>query len=137
MAQCACRARQRAWEAAKALAAVDVGDMGSHSLAPRIMHGCGHHNCAVVNIVSSQEGSVIDLTSTSTVRVMGSDEEEYDMGDGGSSTPVIRLVSRVLLYLVSDKIDTTKGAADRRTWARGSWTSSACIRFTLHVIIWI
>ncbi|KAE8810888.1 Omega-6 fatty acid desaturase, endoplasmic reticulum isozyme 2 [Hordeum vulgare] len=36
----------------------------------------GRRNRVVVNIVSSQEGSVIDLTSTGTVRVTVSDEEE-------------------------------------------------------------
>lgn len=70
------RARQWAREAVEALATVDVGEAGSHSPAHRIMHGRGLRNRAVVDIVSFQEGSVIDLMSTVTVRITGSDEEE-------------------------------------------------------------
>nr|ACC63518.1 unknown protein [Hordeum vulgare subsp. vulgare] len=50
--------------------------MESHSPAPRIMHGCGRRDRIVVDIISFQEGSIIELTSTGTVRVTGSDEEE-------------------------------------------------------------
>ncbi|KAE8809009.1 putative methyltransferase PMT17 [Hordeum vulgare] len=76
MARCARRATQQRREAAEALAAVDVGEVESHSLAPRTIHGCEHRNRVMVDIVSSQKGSVIDLTSIGTVRVTGSDEEE-------------------------------------------------------------
>ncbi|KAE8806568.1 ATP-dependent DNA helicase Q4 [Hordeum vulgare] len=69
------RARQRALEASKALTAVDVGEVESNSPVSGIMHECGRSNHVVVNIVSSQKGSVIDLTSTDTVRVTCSDEE--------------------------------------------------------------
>ncbi|KAE8774247.1 hypothetical protein D1007_53414 [Hordeum vulgare] len=72
------RARQR--EAAKALTAVDVGERESHSPMFRIMHGCERCNRLVVDVGSSQEGFVIDLTSTGTVRVTSSDEEECGMG---------------------------------------------------------
>ncbi|KAE8813912.1 Omega-6 fatty acid desaturase, endoplasmic reticulum isozyme 2 [Hordeum vulgare] len=65
----------RAREAVKALVAVDVEEAESHSLAPRIMHGCGHRNHVVVNIISSHEGSHIDLTSIGTVLVTSSDED--------------------------------------------------------------
>ncbi|KAE8794112.1 putative methyltransferase PMT17 [Hordeum vulgare] len=76
IARHACCARQRAREAAEALTTVDVGEAESHSPAPRIMHGCGRRNRFVVGIASSLKGSAIDLMSTGTVRVMGSDEEE-------------------------------------------------------------
>jgi hypothetical protein len=70
-------ARQRTWEAATALAAVDVGEAESHSSAPRMAHQSGHRNRIMVDVHgSSQDGSVIDPTSTGTVRVPGSDEEE-------------------------------------------------------------
>ena len=77
MARRARRVRHRAREAAAALAAVDVGEAESHSPAPRMAHQSGRRNRIVVDIgVSSPDGSVIDLTSTGTVRVPGSDEEE-------------------------------------------------------------
>ncbi|KAE8771259.1 methyltransferase pmt17 [Hordeum vulgare] len=76
MVWCACRASQRAREATEALMAVDIGEVELHSREPRIMHGCGRRNRIVVDILSSVEGSVIDLTSTGTVRVTASDEEE-------------------------------------------------------------
>ncbi|KAE8800893.1 Peptidyl-prolyl cis-trans isomerase CYP40 [Hordeum vulgare] len=69
------RAKQRLREAMNALEVVDVGEAESHSPTPRRMHGCSHHNRVVVDIGSSHEGSVIDLTSTDAVRT-GSDEEE-------------------------------------------------------------
>ncbi|KAE8785761.1 Peptidyl-prolyl cis-trans isomerase CYP40 [Hordeum vulgare] len=115
MARRAHRARQRAWDVAEALAATDVGDAESHSPAPRMLHECGRRNRVMVDVGSSQEGSVCDLTSTGTVRVTGSDEEELGMGDGGSSTPVSQQVSHVLLDLVGDRNDTVRGAASRRT----------------------
>jgi hypothetical protein len=77
MARRARRARERAREAAAALAAVDVGEAESHSPAPRMVHQSGRRNRVVVDVAgSSQDGSIIDLTSTGTVRVPGSDEEE-------------------------------------------------------------
>ena len=77
MAWLASHARHRAREAAAGLAAVDVGEAESHSLAPRMAQQSGRHNRIVVDIDgSSQDGSILDMTSTGIVRVMGSDEEE-------------------------------------------------------------
>jgi hypothetical protein len=60
-----------------ALAAVDVGEAESHSPAPRMVHPWRRRNRVVVDVAgSSQDESIIDLTSTGTVRVPGSDEEE-------------------------------------------------------------
>ncbi|KAE8803977.1 Peptidyl-prolyl cis-trans isomerase CYP40 [Hordeum vulgare] len=114
MARRARRARQRARDAAEALATVDVGEAESHSPAPHRVHHCGRRNRVVVDIGSSQKVSIIDLTSTGTVLITGSDEEESGMGDGGSSTPMSWLVSYVLLYLTGDRTDTLKSAATRR-----------------------
>ena len=47
----ALRARHRAREAAAALAAVDVGEVESHSPAPRMDHQFGQHNCVLVDVV--------------------------------------------------------------------------------------
>ncbi|KAE8770569.1 Peptidyl-prolyl cis-trans isomerase CYP40 [Hordeum vulgare] len=118
MARHARWARQRARDAAEALTAADVGEAESHSPVPRMLHGCGRCNRVVVDVSPCQEGSVVDLTLTGTIRVTRSNEEEWGMGDGGSLTPVSRLVSHVLLYLVGDHTDTMRGAASRRTWAR-------------------
>ncbi|KAE8774929.1 Peptidyl-prolyl cis-trans isomerase CYP40 [Hordeum vulgare] len=76
MTKLARRARQQAQEAAETQAMVEVGEVESHSPTPSIMQGCGRRNRVVVDIVSFQEGSVIDLTSTGTVRVTESDEEK-------------------------------------------------------------
>ena len=60
-----------------ALAAVDVGMTESHSPVPRTVPQSGRRTRVVVDIIgSSQDGSIIDLTSTGTVKVPGSDEEE-------------------------------------------------------------
>ncbi|KAE8796968.1 Peptidyl-prolyl cis-trans isomerase CYP40 [Hordeum vulgare] len=115
-------ARQRAQDATEAFAAVDVGEAGSHSPLLRRVHQC-RRNRVVVDVGSSQEGSVIDLTSTDNIRV--TDEEEWGMGNGGISTPVSRLMSHVLLHLAGDWTDTVRGTASRRTWARRNRTSSA------------
>jgi hypothetical protein len=57
--------------------AADVGEAESHSPAPRMAHQSGRRNRIVVNVGgSSPDGSIIDLTSTGTVRVPSSDEEE-------------------------------------------------------------
>ncbi|KAE8788970.1 hypothetical protein D1007_36830 [Hordeum vulgare] len=74
MARRARRASQRAREANEALAAVDVAE--AEYLAPHMLHGSGHHNRIVVDVISSHEGSIIDLTSIGTVRVTSSDEDE-------------------------------------------------------------
>ncbi|KAE8811653.1 putative methyltransferase PMT17 [Hordeum vulgare] len=63
-------------EAAEALAAMDIGEAESHPPTLRIMHECGHRDRVVADIVSSHEGTVIDLTFTGTLRVTGSDKEE-------------------------------------------------------------
>ena len=77
MARRARRARHRARESAAALAALDVREADSHSPAPHMAHQSGHRNRIVVDVGgSSPDGSVIDLTSTGTVQVSGSDEEE-------------------------------------------------------------
>ncbi|KAE8801286.1 putative methyltransferase PMT17 [Hordeum vulgare] len=76
MARRACRTRQRARDAAETLVAMDVGEAESHSSAPCRVHQCGRHNRVVVDVDSSQEGSLIDLTSTGTVWVTISDKEE-------------------------------------------------------------
>ena len=77
MARRARRAKQQAWEAAAALAVVDVGEAESHSPAPRMVHQSGRRNRIVVDVTgSSQDGSITDLTFTGTVWVTGSDEEE-------------------------------------------------------------
>ncbi|KAE8768751.1 Alpha-glucosidase yihQ [Hordeum vulgare] len=76
MVQRACHARQRAREAAEALPTVDVGEGEPHSPTTIRVHGCGHRNRVVVNVFSFQGGSVIDLMSTGTVRVTGSDVKE-------------------------------------------------------------
>ncbi|KAE8804394.1 Alpha-glucosidase yihQ [Hordeum vulgare] len=60
MARRARRVRQRTHEAAAALAAVDVGEAESHSVASRIMRRHGRCNRVVVDIDSFQEGSVND-----------------------------------------------------------------------------
>ncbi|KAE8775034.1 Peptidyl-prolyl cis-trans isomerase CYP40 [Hordeum vulgare] len=96
------RARQRARGAVVALAVTDVREAESHSLAPRRVQHCGRRNIVVVDVGSFQERSVIDLMSTSTVLITGSNEEDCGMGDVGSSTPMRRLVSHVLLYLVGE-----------------------------------
>ena len=70
MAWRARRVRQRAQEAA----AVDVIEVESHSPAPHMMQQSGRRNRVVVDVAgSSQDGSIIDLTSISTIRVPGSD----------------------------------------------------------------
>ncbi|KAE8804652.1 Alpha-glucosidase yihQ [Hordeum vulgare] len=71
MARPARRARQRAQDAA-----VDVRETESHSPSPHRMHQCGRRNRVMVDVGSSQEGSVIDLMSTVTVQVTGSVDEE-------------------------------------------------------------
>ncbi|KAE8798652.1 50S ribosomal protein L19, chloroplastic [Hordeum vulgare] len=48
----------------------------SREMAPRIMQRCGGCNRVMVDIIFSQGGSVIDLMSTGTFRVTGSEEEE-------------------------------------------------------------
>ena len=40
------------------------------------MHGSGRRNRVMVDIISSQEVSAIDLTFTGIVRVTGSNEED-------------------------------------------------------------
>ena len=70
------RARQPAREAAAVLAVVDIGDAESHSSASRMRHKSERRNCVVVHVVcSAQHRSIIDLTSTGTVRVPGTDKE--------------------------------------------------------------
>ncbi|KAE8795600.1 Peptidyl-prolyl cis-trans isomerase CYP40 [Hordeum vulgare] len=120
MARCARRTRQRSRDAAEALVAADVGGTESHSPTPRRVHQCAPRNRVVVDVGSFEERFVTDLMSTDTVWVTGSDEEELGMEDGGSLTPVSRLVSHVLMYLLDDRIDTMRDAASRR-----SRTSSA------------
>ncbi|KAE8774570.1 putative methyltransferase PMT17 [Hordeum vulgare] len=76
MARCAHRARKWSRDATEDLVAADVRETKSRSLAPRRVQHCGRRNRVVMDVGSSEEGSVIDLTSTGTVRVTGSDEEE-------------------------------------------------------------
>ena len=55
----------------------ELGGVESHSLSSRIADQYGCRNCVVVDVVGpSQDGSIIDLTSTGTQCVQGSDEEE-------------------------------------------------------------
>ncbi|KAE8820882.1 Peptidyl-prolyl cis-trans isomerase CYP40 [Hordeum vulgare] len=75
MARRARRARQRSRDAAEALAATDVGEAESHSPTPRRVQHYARRNHVAMDIGSFQEGFVIDLTSTGTVRDTGSDEE--------------------------------------------------------------
>ena len=71
------RARHRERVAAAALATVDVGEAKPHSPATHMVHQSGRSNRLVVDVAgSSHDGSIIDLTSTGTVRVLGSDEKE-------------------------------------------------------------
>ena len=55
------------------------------------------------------------MTSTGTVRVPVSDEEEWGMGDGGALSPVSQLVSHALPYLNDDQTNTLRSAAALRT----------------------
>ncbi|KAE8796845.1 Peptidyl-prolyl cis-trans isomerase CYP40 [Hordeum vulgare] len=75
MARRARHGRQRAWKATEALAAMAVGETYSRSHVPCVMQGCGRNNCVVVDIISFQEGSVIDVTSIGTVQATSCDEE--------------------------------------------------------------
>ncbi|EMS59429.1 putative methyltransferase PMT17 [Triticum urartu] len=69
--------KERTREAAATLAAVDVGEAELHSLVPRMVHEFGRRNCVMLHVAgSSQDGSIIDLTSTGTIQVPGSDDEE-------------------------------------------------------------
>ena len=64
-------------EAAAALGAVDVGEEESHSLALCMVQQSGRRNRIVVDVDgSSQDGSIIDLTSSGNQRVPSSDKEE-------------------------------------------------------------
>ncbi|XP_044335752.1 geraniol 8-hydroxylase [Triticum aestivum] len=57
--------------------AVTVGEAESHSPAHHIVHRSGRRNCIVMDVTgSSQDGSIIDPTSTGTVRVPGYDKEK-------------------------------------------------------------
>ncbi|KAE8792478.1 Peptidyl-prolyl cis-trans isomerase CYP40 [Hordeum vulgare] len=76
MARRARRARQRARDAAEALAMVDVGGAESPSSVARRMHQCRRHTRVVMDVGSFQKGFIIDLTPAGTVRVTGSNEEE-------------------------------------------------------------
>uniref|UniRef100_R7WCY5 peptidylprolyl isomerase n=1 Tax=Aegilops tauschii TaxID=37682 RepID=R7WCY5_AEGTA len=89
MARRARHVRQRAQEVAAALTAVDVGEAKSHSPVPRVVHvHPGRRNHVVVDVFgSSQDKSIIDITSTDTVKVLGFYEEEYGMGDGDALSP--------------------------------------------------
>ena len=66
---------------------------------PRTVHQSERRNRIMVDVAdSSQDGSIIDLTSTGTQRVPGSDEKELGMGDGGALSPVSQLMSHALPY---------------------------------------
>ena len=53
MARRARRARQRVWEVAVALAALDVGEAESHSPVPCMVHQSGHRNRIMLDVASS------------------------------------------------------------------------------------
>ena len=76
MARHARRVRQRERLAAKALVA-DIPKAESHTLALLVPGNPYHRNPVMVDVAGSDhEGSIIDLTSTSDVKAMGSDKEE-------------------------------------------------------------
>ncbi|XP_044968621.1 uncharacterized protein LOC123428475 [Hordeum vulgare subsp. vulgare] len=55
---------------------VDVCEAESHSPTPEMVHQCDRCNRDVVDVGSSQDGSIIDLTFTGIVRVTGSNKED-------------------------------------------------------------
>ena len=63
------------------------------------------------------DGSIVDLTLTGDVQAMGSDEEEYGMGDGGSSSPMNLSVSYAILP-VGDHTFISRGLAGLHTWTQ-------------------
>lgn len=57
-------------------AAVDVGEAESDSPAPRTVHQSGRRNRVMVYVVGpSQDGSIIDFTSTGAQQVTGSSHD--------------------------------------------------------------
>ncbi|KAE8808558.1 Ethylene-responsive transcription factor CRF1 [Hordeum vulgare] len=61
-----------------------------------MMHHCGHRNRVMMDVGFTQQGSIIDLMFTGTVRVAGSNEKRQSMEDDGALSPVNRFVFHVL-----------------------------------------